>query len=74
MSEMENRVDNAIEEWLRGRRPEDTVGGAAIAAMREPTPEMIAAGRGILVGFLPGDVPERIWQAMIDATLKEKSE
>ncbi len=47
----------------------------AIAAIREPSPDMIAAGYGSLgvlgqsMGMGPGDVM-RSWRAMIDAALR----
>jgi len=74
MSEMEERVEKAIEEWALGRRPERTIAGAAMAAMREPTTAMIDAGyqafcrsvrpRGLR--FIDAHI------AMIDAMLAEK--
>jgi len=46
---------------------------AAIAAMREPTPEMICAG-----AYGSGEDSEQVaigcWEAMIDAALGEKDE
>ena len=82
MSETVERVAKALEisgvDWQElfglGGDPFPNIARIAIAAMREPTPGMIEAGRSILVGFLPGDTPERIWRAMIDAALAEKGE
>lgn len=56
---------------------------AAISAMREPAPEMQAAGRDALLPYLPGgtvaarvrdqwEPSNKVFAAMIDAALKEE--
>ena len=45
---------------------------AAIAAMREPTEEMVEAGwQEGMAGFGEGEECEPVWRATIDAALKE---
>ena len=79
MSEMVERVVEAMNasevDW---RDIDDAsvtcLARTAIAAMREPTPKMISAGERTLRQFPVIGQPEKAWQAMIDAALKEGSE
>lgn len=75
MSEMVERVAAAIANyWLEigfdPSLPDEGAARAAIQAMREPTDAMKIAA--LDATFDVGDVPI-IWQAMIDAALKENS-
>ena len=70
MTDMIERVADAIQHQMGSddNMPEDFA-RAAIAAMREPTPEMIFTGDA----FEPDGISaEAIWVAMIDAALEEK--
>jgi len=60
---MIKRVAGAIIASANRRDSDEDMARAAIAAMREPTPQMLKASGGWL------DTPE-IWQAMIDAALE----
>jgi len=62
---------------------EDRLARAAVAAMREPTPEMVGSTVEITVGYddfacgdgtiyMPYGAAAVAWQAMIDAALTEK--
>lgn len=44
---------------------------AVIEALREPTEAMIAAGEDCPIVNYDGNDPKQVWQAMIDAALKE---
>jgi hypothetical protein len=75
-SEMVLRVTRAIGKWLY-EHPEDDYdpGGlarAAIAAMREPTPEMIEASNREWDGRMSAR-SAGVWQAMIAAALGERA-
>lgn len=74
-----DRVAKAIDEELfkiqelgtgRGIITSDRLAGAIIAALREPTPEMVDAGRKTLPLGLDSDDMAKKWRAMIDAALK----
>lgn len=62
MSEMVERVKQALLEC----KPGESMARAAIAAMREPTPDMLWAGDL----QLDCGREKECWQAMIDAALK----
>ena len=82
MSEMVERVAQAMQEdedrhlstrW--GNRGYDQWRGrarTAIAAMREPTPEMLNVGVS-MVNFLRHEDAKRVWDSMIDTALADKS-
>jgi hypothetical protein len=71
MSEMIERVAKAIWEANHGYDGGLAQARAAIAAMREPTEEMITAGEH---AYLPTCNFEAVYHAMIDAALAEKTE
>lgn len=66
-------ADVAIPNW----RNHAAAARAAIEAMREPSPEMLAAFVPAKddgpIGTWGGRIKERVWRAMIDAALKESS-
>lgn len=66
MNEMLERVAAAIDEEIRNDDCREYVARAAIAAMREPTPGMIAELRKLEPFFRDAD---RIWTALIDMAL-----
>ena len=76
MTEIKDRVSRALcDEWdlsFNHEDPEsfDRLAGAAIAAMREPTPEMVEAGDRRLVALPIPDDADGVWRAMIDEMLK----
>ena len=77
---MIERVAKAINDTMlqHGDYKPDELARAAIAAMREPTEEMVAVGYDNFMwgpcGSTSDDLPDansaEIWQAMIDAALK----
>lgn len=74
MSEMEVRVARAIRDfYLKTGHPLQFNGMAstAIAAMREPTQEMLEAGEYEIpvadLDELPKDIARACWQAMVNA-------
>lgn len=76
MSEMEDRVANAIGPFIAKASDRSIAARAAIEAMREPTPEMLkAAGKwweatlhNAKTGWENGEI---IYLSMIDAALSE---
>jgi hypothetical protein len=88
MSEMVERVKLALREELKrigygvgtinAAQLADALARAAIAAMRQPTEDMVCAGDEQIIaalhdvtGFLRNPTPaEAAWQAMIDEALK----
>lgn len=74
MSEMVERVARAIyaHDFMLpvGWEGSQIIARAAIAAMREPLPEMAEAGRQH-INCGNGDA-EPVWEAMIDEALREK--
>lgn len=85
MSEMIERVAKAIGEmpW-EGREPlnihddAEAIARVAVAAMRDPTGDMIDEGAGAIGGFIDGgsawEATPIAWSAMIDAALAEPTE
>jgi hypothetical protein len=64
MSEMVDRVAKAIDgRWNQGAMTSKELARVAIAAMREPTEEMLAAA------YDPSDPLIDTWQAMIDTAI-----
>jgi hypothetical protein len=75
MSEMIKRIARAITDSTRDYGIsigwEERLARAAIAAMRDPTPDMVNVGVSV-VNFLRAEDAKLVWQVMIDAALAEK--
>lgn len=73
MTEMIERVTKALvdAEWWDYSAAED-IARLVIAAMREPTPEMIAEGSETddIHGALATDTAAQVWRGMIDEALR----
>lgn len=80
MSEMVERVADALERWAFEsggggveRAKSLSLARAAIAAMREPTAEMVQAGRHVSHGddgWVGAEAAAEVWRDMVDAALK----